>query len=251
VGAAALSRRERVSLLVQQKLSWLLSPLWIPLLIALVRLRYGWQIENVRETRRTYRSLRGASSTPLLVCANHLTLVDSFLVGSALGSWWWYVLHFPSLPWNTPERVNFGRTRLMRALVYLMKCVPVERGGDRREIARVLARITYLMARGEVGLIFPEAGRSRTGRVDVEATTYGVGRIVRALPDCRVLCVYLRGEHQESWSDLPAPGERFHVQLKAIEPKTDRGGMRGSLEISRQILACLDEVERRHFDGRQ
>ena len=45
---------------------------------------------------------------------------------------------------------------------------------------------------------------------------------------------------------LHHPGER-----RAFEPKTDLGGLRGSLDITRQILARLADLERRHFDGRQ
>ena len=113
-----------------------------------------------------------------------------------------------------------------------MKCIPVERGGDRREVGRVLERFSCLLSRGDVGLIFPEGGRSRSGRVDVDASTYGVGRVVKALPGCRVLCVYLRGEGQTTYTDAPARGERFRVRFASLEPKTEHGGMRGSLAIT-------------------
>src|SRR5262249_49065389 len=125
------------------------------------------------------------------------------------------------------------------------------RGGDRREVGRVLARITWLLARGEAGLMFPEGGRSRSGRVDTQASTYGVGRVVRALPRLRVLCVYLRGDSQATWWDARVRGERFRVRVEEIEPKSDHGGLRGSLEVSRQILAKLGDMEREHFDARQ
>ena len=176
-------------------------------------------------------------------------MVDSFPIVLTLGSPWWYVTHFASLPWNTPERENFAGTWWKRALVYVMKCIPVARGGDRREIGRVLAKVTHLLGRGEVALIFPEGGRSRTGRVDTEATTYGAGRIVKALPGCRVLCVYLRGEQQETWSNLPRRGERIRVQTQLLEPQTEHRGVRGSLDVTRQILACLAEMEAKHFEG--
>ena len=64
-----------------------------------------------------------------------------------------------------------------------------------------------------------------------EAVTYGVGRIVKELPGCRVLCVYLRGDGQESWSALPRKGERFRVETEVIEPKSDARGLRASLDI--------------------
>ena len=117
-------------------------------------------------------------------------------------------------------------------------------------MGKTLEKLIYLMQQGEAALVFPEGGRSRTGRVDTEAVTYGIGRIVKAVPGCRVLCVYLRGERQASWSTRPATGERFRVLVESCEPKTDQRGLRGSLDLSGQILARLARLEERYFDGR-
>jgi hypothetical protein len=75
--------------------------------------------------------------------------------------------------------------------------------------------------------------------------------LVKSLPGCRVLCVYLRGEGQTSFSDAPARGERFRVRFASLEPKTEHGGMRGSVAISQQILARLAALETEWFDARQ
>jgi 1-acyl-sn-glycerol-3-phosphate acyltransferase len=249
VDADSLTTRELRALAVQLRVSRLLAPLWIPLCVAAMRVYFRWRIDGAQEVRRTLAKLRRESRAPLLVCANHLTMFDSFVIASALGSPWSYVRDFGALPWNTPEQQHFASTWWKRALVYLMKCVPVQRGGDRREVGVVLAKLVHLMRQGEVALVFPEGGRSRTGRVDTDAVTYGVGRIVKALPGCRVLCVYLRGEGQKSWSDIPARGERFRAAAEAFEPKTDQRGLRGSLDIARQILGRLADMERRTFDG--
>jgi 1-acyl-sn-glycerol-3-phosphate acyltransferase len=249
LAAQELPRRDRAALLLQREVGRLLAPLWIPIVVGILRFGMGWRIEGVREARRRFRTLARDARGGILLCANHLTMVDSFVIAWALAPAWWYVLHYGSVPWNTPERENFARTRAMRALVWVMKCIPVRRGGDRREIGRVLARFTWLISRGEAGLMFPEGGRSRSGRVDTAATTYGVGRIVRALPDARVVCVYLRGERQDTWSDLPVRGERFRVRVAELEPKSASSGLRGSLEVSQQVLGKLAEMERGHFDA--
>ena len=238
-----LSDEERRRLVRQRRVSRLLSPLWVPIAVGVMALGMGWRIENARELRERHRRLRAESRAPLLVCANHLTLVDSFLVAWALGSPLWYLRHYAALPWNVPEERNFAATWWSRALVYVMKCLPIRRGADRKEGALVLARLAFLLSRGETGLVFPEGGRSRSGRVEPDAAAYGVGRLVKAVPGCRVLCVYLRGARQESWSDLPARGERFRVVLAALEPKSDAAGLRGSLEIARQIVGRLIELE--------
>jgi hypothetical protein len=247
-----LPARERVSLLVQLAVSRLLSPLWIPATSALMRYGMGWRFDPAEReaARREYRRIRAESNAPLLICANHLTMFDSFVIGWAIGHGSDYLRDFGAMPWNTPERVHFASTWWKRILAYLYKCVPVRRGSDRAEVARVLDKVCFLLGRGEVALVFPEGGRSRSGRVEVESAAYGVGRIVNALPGCRVLCVYLRGDGQEGYTDLPRRGERFRVSVACIEPKSDQRGLRGSLDVARQITTRLYEMERRYFDGR-
>ena len=88
-----LHGRDRVRLAVQRAVGRVLSLVWIPATVALMRFGLGWRIEGVTAARRRYRSLRRAGGGPLLVCANHLTLIDSALVAWALGSPGWFVAH--------------------------------------------------------------------------------------------------------------------------------------------------------------
>ena len=246
---SSLSASELRTLENQRRVGRLFAPLWVPLCVAIMRWGFRWRVEEIEAARRTYAGLR-ASRGPLLICANHLTMLDSAVIGWALGSPWWYLRNYASLPWNTPERENFAATPWHRAAVYLLKCVPIVRGGDRRAVGQTLERLSHLIRIGEAVLVFPEGGRSRTGRVDTDAVTYGIGRLLKANPGCRVLCVYLRGAHQETWTQAPARGETFRIQLECFEPKTDKKGLRGTLELNAQILGRLAAMERVHFDGR-
>jgi hypothetical protein len=242
-----LPARARRGLAIQRAVAFALAPLTT---LAVLALLAGWlrlRLANASELRRAYRSLLAESDAPLLICANHLTLIDSAMIGWALGTPGFYLRNFSALPWNVPEQKNFASTRLRRALAYVYKCVPVVRGGDRAGIAQTLARFAYLLRCGEVGLIFPEGGRSRSGRVEVERAAYGVGRIVKDVPHCRVLCCYLRGDRQRSWSNLPSRGDRLHASLALIEPKAEGSGLRASRDIARQITARLAELETAHF----
>jgi len=250
VEASRPGPRDRLGLAVQRAIGRLLSLLWVPAMVALMRFGLGWRIEGKAAARREYRSLWGDGHGPLLVCANHLTMIDSALVAWALGSPPWFLTHYAALPWNVPERRNFAGSLASRILVYLMKCVPVTRGGARGEVAGVLGRLVHLLGRGEAVLVFPEGGRSRSGRVDVENATYGVGRVIGDLPECRVLCVYLRGEHQDGFSDLPARGERFHVRLAALRPTSEQKGMRRARDLSQQVVRTLAQLEQSHFQAR-
>ncbi len=224
-------------------MGFVLAPLWVPLVAATMRFVLRWRLGDVSEVRALYRRVRSESDAPLMVCANHLTMVDSFLIAWALASPWRYLFDYAALPWNTPERTNFASLPWQRLLAWVAKCIPVTRGGDRAEMSRTLAQVQHVMANGESVLMFPEGGRSRSGRVDPRSAAWGVGRLVRSLPDCRVLCVYLRGRGQESMSTLPRRGERFQVRAVTLEPKAQRGGLRGSVEVARQITGCLAALE--------
>ena len=235
---------------LQREVGRVAAPFWVVFAGAYLRLVKGYRIMGVRESRREFRRIRAHSDAPLLICANHLTLIDSMIVALALASSWRLLWNWSDLPWNTPERANFATTRFHRLVGYLAKCIPITRGGPREEVAETLKRVSHLTSQGELALIFPEGGRSRTGRVDLDTAAWGVGRIVSSLPGCRVLCVYLRGRKQEAYSDVPSRGERFHVELSCIEPKSDLRGIRRSRDLSRQIVARLVRMEQRYFEGR-
>jgi hypothetical protein len=187
----------------------------------------------------------------MLICANHLTLIDSFLVAWALGSGFYWLRHPDELPWNTPESTNFGKTWISRILIYVMKCISITRGGPREDVGVVLDRVKYLLLNGETALLFPEAGRSRSGRVEEDAAAWGVGRVIGAVPGCRVLCVYMRGRQQATWSDAPAKGDTLDVSLVCIEPKSDAKGVRRSRDLAKQVTGQLVRMEGDYFDARQ
>jgi 1-acyl-sn-glycerol-3-phosphate acyltransferase len=249
--SAPLPRRARLALELQRQVSRLLSPLWVPGVAGVLWLALGYRVERLEHLRREFRRIRAKTRGPLLVCANHLTMIDSAIVAWALGSPGWYLLHFSAVPWNLPERRNFAYSPLSELASYVMKCLPITRGGARSEVAEVLSRFIHLLERGEVGLVFPEGGRSRSGRVDVDSATPGVGRIVGALPGCSVLLVYLRGDGQEAFGNLPRRGERFELKLEIMRPRTRAPGLRGSRDIARQIVARLAKMEAEYFNDRK
>ena len=167
----------------------------------------------------------------LIIAANHQTYIDPFWI---------------SVPIKRPTRYlawsdAFRWPVVGRCLVWFGAWPLALEGSDPGAIRRSLQ---WLRDGGAV-VIFPEGGRSRSGRVDLDAAAYGVGRVVKAVPGCLVLCVYLRGAGQASWSDFPRRGERFRVEVALHEPKTDTAGLRGSREIARGILARLAEMEAR------
>ncbi len=114
----------------------------------------------------------------------------------------------------------------MTVCCYLLKCVPISRGGDRNAVKSTLEKIAYLLQRGETFLLFPEGTRSRGGRIDLENFQYGVGRLFSKAPDCRVMCVYLRGDGQDTYSNFPKYKETFTVKSEICHPVTGLKGLR-------------------------
>lgn len=248
--STALPRESRLALRIQRVISRLLSPISIPIAVGVMRYVYGYRIRNAAQTRKRFQALLKQHRGPLLICANHLTLVDSFIATWAIGSGWWYFANFSKFPWHVPERTNFATTWYDRALIYIAKCVPVVRGAKRGEIAQLLGRLEYLLRIGEPVFIFPEATRSRTGRVQVDSPGHGVGRLLNSVPDCRTLCVYLRGDHQENWGDSPIRGESFYVDIDLVEFKSELRGMRRSQDLAQQTVLYLQKMEEKYLASR-
>jgi 1-acyl-sn-glycerol-3-phosphate acyltransferase len=248
---AIIPMRIRIRHVLQREIGRLAAPFWVPLTVFVMRFIMGYRIVELAKIRAEFRRIREDSDAPLLICANHLTLIDSLILGWAINPTWRYLVHWKELPWNTPERLNFGATFMSRFFIYMAKCIPISRGGTRSEVAQVLNRVAFLLERGEVALVFPEGGRSRSGRVTSESIAWGVGRIVAAVPGCRVACIYLRGEAQEAWGSVPHMGDHFYAKVECIEPKSDFRGARRSRDLAGQIVSHLAHMEREYFDGRQ
>jgi len=221
-----LPRRSRLSLAIQREAGRLLAVVWVPTAAFFLRVMMRYRIPDAARIRKRYRQLIKGMDRPVLICANHLTMVDSAVLAWALGGSWWYVLNYKRMPWNLPESTNFAFNWLNRAAAWIAKCIPVTRGGDRRRTSHVLQRIQHLLSRGDTALIFPEGGRSRSGRVDLEAVADGVGRILSSVKECATLCVYLRGERQKTWSALPARGDSFYVDFELFQPQSQFRGLR-------------------------
>ena len=213
-----------------------------------VLMRY--RIKDVERVRTRYRALVKESDRPLLICPNHLTMMDSAVIAWALGGSWWYLFNYRHVPWNLPEYNNYASQWPTRVGAWLTKCIPVIRGGRREEVSRVIKRVQYLLSRGETAMIFPEAGRSRSGRVEVGGVAHAVGRILTSVPGCQPLCVYLRGDRQKTWSTVPARGDSFYIDFELLDPQSDHSGMRRSRDFSQQIVNRLVGMEKEYFADR-
>jgi hypothetical protein len=242
-----LSFRAKTLLMFQNGFGRLTAVVLAPFYFVLIRLM-GYRIRDLKAVRAACRREFERHKGPWLICANHLTMVDSPLLIYAMLSLESHLRVYRRIPWNLPERTNFSNPFLV-LLCYLSKCIPVQRGGPRAEMKQTLAKCAYLLSRKQQLLIFPEGGRSRTGRVDRENFSYGVGRFLdNDQEDLRVMCLYLRGDSQASYSTIPAFGERFTVLVDVFTPeKSALTGLRAQRDYAGQIIGCLAEMEDNYF----
>lgn len=217
------------------------------LAVLVMRFILHYRVANLPQLRRRFQALLGEERTPLLICANHLTLIDSAIVQWTLASNWTYLKKFRLFAWNMPERRNFASNVFLRTLCYLLKCVPVVRQGPAKETKLILDKLHYLLAHHEALFIFPEGTRSKKGRVDTENFGYGVGRLFSQVEGARVLCVYQRGKQQHRSSTVPKRGEEFYTDLELIYPASEYTGLRAARDIATQIVEKLHEMEQKYF----
>ncbi|TFG91053.1 MAG: 1-acyl-sn-glycerol-3-phosphate acyltransferase [Syntrophobacterales bacterium] len=211
----------------------------------------GYRVRDLRRARRTIRDLFKEHGGAWIICPNHLTMIDSIILQCAMAPLHGYMIRYRRFPWNLPERANFQKNIFLTVVCYLSKCIPISRGGDRGKIKSILDRCVYLLKKRESLIIFPEGGRSRTGRVDVEKASYGVGRLVANASNCRVMCMYLRGDGQETYGGIPRFGEHFTMQIEAFKPEMEGRGLKAQRDCARQIVGRLARMEEEYFDRKR
>lgn len=240
------SEHDRAALRRQTRLGWLAFPLVGPAALFYMRVLRGYRVAGMGAARRVYREAL-AAGRPTIVCANHLTMYDSVYLHHGLAPLIDYWRDFRRFAWNLPAVENFTHSTFLRTLVYLGKCIPIDRKGDAAHHDWVLALVRHLVSQGDICTIFPEGGRSRTGRVDPDNVTYGIGHILRDLDRPLVVCAYLRGERQETWGEVPVWGDTLHLSVELLEPTTQHSGLRASRDLSRQVATRLKAMEDAHF----
>lgn len=218
-----------------------------PLFIFLLKILGRYSCPTEGDTRKRLKELlERHPNKPILICANHLTMIDSMLITAFLFDLKTLLFQFRYFPWNVPEIKNFGNNPLLRMMCYLGKCVYVERSGSADSRRLSWAKIQHLNRQGDTICIFPEGGRSRTGRVDRDSAVYGVGQLVQTSPDTLVIAVYLRGVSQKEYSFFPRWKESFFLDWRAV-PCTIADGKRGQRDITLQIVSELESMEQDYF----
>ncbi len=213
-----LSSKDIASLRIQRWLSVLAAAPLYAFIRVVLRWRFRYRFSNAREFQEKIWRELDAHDGPVFWAANHLTLIDSFLVFAAVVPW--KKLHRTRLiPWSTPEYRNYyhlgslPKKISVRTLMYLCRCIPFLREGEdaasERWRKRVFAKCEWLLKRGEAVFMYPEAGRERSGWLERHRPKDFLGRLALEAPNAKFLCLYVRGDHQLYTTAVPRRDETF------------------------------------------
>lgn len=237
-----------VSIWLQTAVCWcVLLPLG-SFLIFLMKYVKGYEVENLTEIRRQFKKIWRQKKTPVIICANHLTFIDSALIIWALGSIFWYAQNYRAFTWNLPAGDFFKKKIRYRLALYLTKCIFLHRNGSPIHKNAVLNLCRYLLLKGNIVLIFPEGRRSRSGVFDEKRLCLGVGKIITSLENVQVLCVYLRSPQQQTFSNYPPKHSCFKLKMKMVAPSViEASKKQASIAIVREIGVTIKNLENEFF----
>jgi 1-acyl-sn-glycerol-3-phosphate acyltransferase len=221
------------------------------LLVAMMKYFRGYRINDMAAIRKQFKEIwqeKEREGYPLVICSNHLTFIDSALIIWALASNFWYLFNYKAFTWNVPAGDFFKKKLHYHAVLYLTKCIFLDRKGSPAHKNAVLILCRYLLAKGNIVLIFPEGQRSRDGRFDSGRLRFGTGKILTSLENARVLCTYLRSPLQTGFSNYPPKGSHFDLRMKVIQPSVEGSSKKlASITAVKEIGAVIEKMETEFF----
>ncbi len=240
-----LSRQQRWPLFVQKIVAYLCMPLLYFLVVLWMKYIKNYRIHDLRSVRRRFKQISQQNPSGLLICPNHLTYIDSLLLAWAFSSMGSYLIRFRTFCWNLPNARNVQESVLYRVICYLGKCILIDE--DPEKAKQTMNKAAYLLDHGHYVMVFPEGRRSQSGRVDSENYIYGVGKLHMDSHLNQVLCVYLRGDKQQTATKMPARGDRFYIRMKLQTIDSEQQGRRAMRAAAGQMISTLEQMEADYF----
>jgi len=128
-------------------------------------------------------------TTNILYVSNHLTWIDSFLIGVSVMNFWEMFFYFKCIPWNAADRKNFFTHPVWKHFFALLKNIPVDRGSGNRDAVKELVRNFEKVLIDSNLLLFFEGTRSRTGFIG--PCISGVSETIRLVKPKYVIPIFL------------------------------------------------------------
>lgn len=171
-----------------------------------------------------------------LICSNHRTMIDSYMLGH-LSSWPWGWLLPRVMPYHPAAAENFFRNKVLGWFSARWRCIPVRR---RVKDFNALGMMTEAVPKGQM-LIFPEGTRSRTGELGEGRP--GTGKLIHDTR-CKVVPVYHRGMHRllPIGASFPRFFKRLDVYVGKPIDMSDLFALPSSKETSKLVIGRVMEA---------
>ncbi len=223
-------------------------------ILAFLRFYLRYNIQNLKSFRKQVRKALQDHTGPVIWAANHLTMIDSFLIFWA-ASPWTQAMRDSSIPWSTPEIENYYylggwfKKNLIRGLIYLCRCIPISRSGDGEDAQKgrqeVFEKCVWILKNSGPVFVFPEATRSRHGWFNRHKPKDFLGRLALEVPNAKFFCVYFRGENQLYSTAAPMKGESFRAYFKVVPAVLE--GEKSPRQISERLFNILGDLQDQWF----
>ncbi len=243
-----INQKQRIQLSLQKGIALLCFPLLYSMIIIWLRFYKKYTIKDLKAVRQQFKQIKQSTTNGLLICPNHLTFIDSLILIWAFASPWSYISSFRTLCWNLPKASHVKASKLYRSICYLGKCILIET--DSKVSKQAMDQASYLLNQGQFVMVFPEGTRSNTGRINTENFIYGVGKLHLDSNLKQLLCVYLRGDSQQTASKMPKSGEQFTVSMQLTAVETEQTGRRAMRDVATQMIDSLVMMESRYFEDK-
>ena len=217
------------------------------ILTAIMYCHGKYRIKDLKSIRRYYRQLKKSSPNPVIIVSNHITYIDSLILMWAFSSIWGYLRHFRSLVWNIPEVKTTRKNIFYRVVSYIGRCYPISRSAVRQKTKSSMKWLQYLLKRGDFLMIFPEGKRTLSNRIELGSVGYGLGELLLAAPNARVLCAYQRGHIQQGKAAYPERGNHFSIKLDIMKPSTILDGIKAKRDLTLKVMNNLIKMEEEYF----
>lgn len=253
-----LSDRAVKGLHRQRFLSLLAAWIVYLFILAFLRFRLRYRIKDIALFRKKVQAALKEHRGPVIWAANHLTMLDSFLVFWATTPWP-RAIRDSVVPWSTPEIENYYylggyfKRNLIRVLMYLCRCIPISRLGDGEEAQQerheVFEKCAWILKNNGPVFVFPEATRSRRGWFNRHQPKDFLGRLALEVPTAAFFCVYLRGERQIYSTTAPSAGESLRAEFAVIAAVAP--GESAPRQISTRLFNALGDLQDLWFKDAQ
>ena len=111
-----MDRKSKIFLRLQNFLGRITILIIAPLYF-FIALIFFYRVRDLKEIRRQCAAEFAKHKGRWIICSNHLTMIDSFILDYALFSLGQYIINYKKLPWNLPERSNFQSNIFLTGIV--------------------------------------------------------------------------------------------------------------------------------------